>query len=209
MRWTGKAAALCVAWVLACAAGAAQRDPEFERQRPSADARQVLQWSLETGDAEGRPFLIVDKKAARMYVFERDGRLLASTAVLLGSAPGDHGVPGAGERAQTGELAPEDRTTPAGRFLTRAGRNREGEHVVWIDYGAALAIHRLRPGRSQPIRAARLQSSSPQERRVTLGCVVVPVAFYLDVIEPLLGRRAGVVYVLPETGPARDLFMQL
>ena len=44
-----------------------------------------------------------------------------------------------------------------------------------------------------------------RDNRSTLGCVVVPVAFYLDVVEPLLGRSSGVVYVLPETGSVRDL----
>ena len=210
MHWTSKLAALCAAMVVACAASAAaQLDGAFERHKPSPDARFVAQWALEGADAAGKPFLIVDKKAARLYVFEGGGRLLAATPVLLGAQPGDHSVPGVGERAQTGVLAPEDRTTPAGRFLTQPGRNLEGEHVIWIDYAAALAIHRLRPGRAHQVRAARLESSAPHERRVSLGCIVVPVAFYLDVIEPLLGQRRGIVYVLPETQSARELFTSM
>jgi hypothetical protein len=169
----------------------------------------MVQWVLQSRDAAGKPFLVVDKKAAHLYVFEPGGRLRASTPVLLGAAVGDHSAPGVGERAQAGVLSFEDRTTPAGRFLTHPGRNRDGEPVVWIDYDAALAIHRLRPGRSHDIRAARLDSSRPDERRVSLGCVVVPVAFYLAVIEPLLGERQGVVYVLPETRLERELAPEL
>jgi hypothetical protein len=199
------AAALCAAMALAGPATAGL-DARFERQRPSDDARFVAHWVLDSEDAGGHPFLIVDKKAARLYAFEGDGRLLAATPVLLGAAPGDHSVPGVGERAQSGSLPFEERTTPAGRFVTQAGRNLQGEHVIWIDYEAALAIHRLRPGRSHTMRAERLASSAPQERRLSLGCIVVPVAFYLDVIEPLLGRGRGVVYVLPETQSARELF---
>ena len=59
------------------------------------------------------------------------------------------------------------------------------------------------------MRAARLADSKPEQRRLSLGCVVVPVKFYLDVVQPLLGRRAGVVYVLPETSEARELITQL
>ena len=103
----------------------------------------------------------------------------------------------------------EERTTPAGRFVTHPGKNLEGEPVIWFDYDAALAIHRLRPGRAHTVRAARLERSEPAQRRLSLGCVVVPVKFYLDVIEPLLGRRSGVVYVLPETQPLRDLMLDL
>jgi hypothetical protein len=33
---------------------------------------------------------------------------------------------------------------------------------------------------------------------VSLGCVVVPVTFYADVVQPLLGRSRAVIYVLPE-----------
>lgn len=209
MQWKSRAAALCAGLVVACTAVAGKLDPNFERQRPSADARHVAQWIAESDDAEGKPYLIVDKKSARLFVFEADGRLLAGTAVLLGSARGDHSVPGVGERAQTGELAADERTTPAGRFVTQPGRNRDGEHVIWIDYAAALALHRLRPGRAHQVRAARLESSAPHERRVSLGCIVVPVAFYLDVIQPLLGSRRGVVYVLPETQSVRELLLQL
>jgi hypothetical protein len=209
MQWMSRAAALCAAWAIACAATAGKLDADFERQRPSADARQVAEWAIGSGDPQGRPFLIVDKKDARLYVFEPGGRLLAATPVILGASRGDHSEPGVGERAQTGDVGPEERTTPAGRFVTHPGRNLEGERVIWIDYAAAFALHRLRPGRAHQVRASRLESSAPHERRLSLGCVVVPVAFYLDVIEPLLGSRKGVVYVLPETQSARDLFLQL
>lgn len=208
MQWKSWAAALGAAWAVACTAAAGQ-PAGFERHNPSAQARQTAQWALESGDAAGRPFLIVDKKSARLFAFDAAGRLLAATPVLLGATRGDHSVPGVGERAQTGQVAPDERTTPAGRFLTEPGRNLDGEHVIWIDYEAALAIHRLRPGRSHQLRAARLEASEPDERRLSLGCVVVPVGFYLDVIEPLLGSRRGVVYVLPEAQSLGELFTQL
>jgi hypothetical protein len=209
MQWKSRAAALCAAWAVAFAASAARPDQDFERQQPSADAREVAAWVQASDDAGGKPYLIVDKKAARLFVFEADGRLLAATPVILGAAVGDSSTPGVGERAQNGTLTPEDKTTPAGRYVTQPGRNIDGEHVVWLDYGEALALHRLRPGRSYKTRAARLASSQPEERRLSLGCVVVPVEFYLDVVKPLLGSRSGVVYVLPETQSARDLFVQL
>lgn len=208
MGWKAGAAALCAAWGLAsgAVAGNAVSKPDFQGLQPSPDARYVAQWALDSGDAAGKPFLIVDKQDARLYVFHPGGQLLASTPVLLGSAVGDHTVPGVGQRAQTGQLAPEERTTPAGRFLTQPGRNLKGEHVIWVDYASAFAIHRLRPGSSHARRTARLASATPGDNRESLGCVVVPVAFYLEVIQPLLGRARGVVYVLPETQRARHLF---
>ena len=108
MQWKGKVAALCAAWALACAAGAAQ--PALA----TGEAQEVAQWAIDSGDAQGHPFVVVDKKAARLFAFSADGQLVAAADVLLGAALGDHSVPGVGERAQTGTLAPEDRTTPAG-----------------------------------------------------------------------------------------------
>jgi hypothetical protein len=78
--------------------------------------------------------------------------------------------------------------------------------VVWFDYDAGLAIHRLRPAAGPEFRAQRLASQRPDDHRVSAGCVIVPVEFYEDVIAPALSRRRGVVYVLPEMRDLREVF---
>ena len=155
---------------------------------------------LAAADSAGRPFAIVDKQAARLMLFHADGSLAGSSPALLGRDRGDHSVPGVGERTQTGTLRPGDATTPAGRFESEPGRNLQGEDIVWVDYEAAFAIHRVRPGATQAGRLRRLAASDAQGKRVSAGCVVVPVAFYERVVHPLMGRRVGVVYVLPDNG---------
>ncbi len=171
----------------------------------SADIRQAAQWVVDAGDNRGRPFAIVDKRAAQLVVFEADGRLAGAASALLGSASGDDAAPGLGA-LDPADIPPADRTTPAGRFASEPGRNLEGEAVVWFDYDAGLAIHRLRPGRSQKPRERSLASASPDDNRVSLGCVVVAPAFFDAVVQPLLGRRHGVVYVLPESRPVAEVF---
>ena len=166
----------------------------------SADARETLAWIQSTGDHGNLPFAIVDKRQARVHVFRADGRLAGASAALLGLTPGDDGVPGAGQRVA--ELTPAERTTPAGRFASEPGHNLKGEDIVWVDYDAAIAIHRVRPGPSRERREQRLASGTPADNRVSLGCIVVPVAFYEQVVAPVLGRSRGVVYVLPERQPA-------
>jgi len=160
---------------------------------------------VQSRDNQGMPFAIVDKKDAKLYLFTPRGRLVAATPALLGLARGDHSVPGIGD-IPPARIPPADRTTPAGRFLTEPGRNLEGEDVVWIDYDAGLAIHRLRPNAAQEARLQRLASTLPDEHRVSAGCVVVPVEFYEDHVRPMLGERAGVVYVLPETRSVQEMF---
>lgn len=178
---------------------------DFAGESASAAARYAASRVLSTSDHQGLPFVIVDKKDARIFVFEPDGRLRGASAALLGLASGDHSVPGIGTR-ELSRILPGERTTPAGRFLAQPGRNLQGEDVVWVKHSEGLAIHRLRPGNSQEQRAQRLVSSTPEDNRISLGCVVVPVAFYQSVVAPTIGRNPSVVYVLPETLPVHALF---
>jgi hypothetical protein len=166
----------------------------------SADARQALRWVVDAHDNEGLPFVIVDKKGGRVFVFEGTGQLRGASAALTGLAPGDHSVPGMAQRS-VASLRDYERTTPAGRFVSEPGHNLQGEAIVWIDYAAKLAIHRLRPAPPAERRAERLASETPDDNRISMGCVVVPVSFYESVVGPVLGKSRSIVYVLPETQP--------
>ncbi len=188
-------------------AAALQRPADAQAGSRAIDA--TARAVLASADHAGLPFAVVDKRAARIAVFGGTGALAGVSAVLLGRDRGDHSAPGVGERAQTGRWRPGDHTTAAGRYLSEPGRNRAGEAVVWLDFGAALAIHRLRAYPSGPERARRLAGGRAEDLRVSAGCVVVPVAFFETVVQPLLGRGPAVIYILPEAservadGPAQ------
>lgn len=190
----------------AVAPDAAAAPPASAEAALTADARYVRDWALESGDTQQRPFAVVDKKAARLYVFAADGRLLGATPALLGQGLGDHSVPGVADIADLNRIPLADRTTPAGRFASQPGHNLNGEAIVWFDYRAALAIHRVRPGASQAQRMTRLSTPGAGDKRASLGCVVVPPAFFDAVVAPSLGRQHGVVYVLPERQPVQAVF---
>ena len=186
--WRCRLAALCgLLWLAPAGAVSPDARPAAVTALPG-DTGRVVRWVIERADHRGRPFAVVDKKSARIHVFEPSG------------------VP-VGARSVT-SLLPAERTTPAGRFDTEPGRNDKGEAIVWFQYDAALAIHRLRPAPAHERRPQRLASSDPGERRITFGCVVVPVSFYEEVIMPTLGSRRGVVYVLPEEDPVETLLRQ-
>ena len=209
-RWLRHAAG-CTAWLAfsTLSQQAAAAPHEFTATRPSAEARSLVDWVLGSGDAQGKPFAVVDKRGARIYVFHADGSLAGHSPALLGSTLGDHTVPGVGARAQTGEVGLDERTTPAGRFEAAPGRNDKGEHIVWVDWASAFAIHRLRPGFAYQARATRLANAQASTKRVSWGCVVVPVAFYQEVVERVLGQSRSVVYVRPESSPLRAVFHAL
>ena len=174
----------------------------------SADAKRLVKWVLESGDNRGLPFAIIDKKNARLTVWSPDGTVRGTTPVLLGLARGDDSVPGIGERKMA-DILPEERTTPAGRFLAEHGRNSNGEDIVWIDYDAAVSMHRVRPNNKVERRLQRLASQTAADNRISYGCINVPAAFYDGVVVPTFVSHNAVVYVLPDVKPLRQVFTHL
>lgn len=210
--WGKLAVAASVAWISSTASAltdTTNRPGEplsaLESVDASADARYVEHWIRQNGDDHGRPFVIVDKKAARIYVFGAGGTLVGASSTLLGQSRGDVPVPGAGQKNPS-DLLPDERRTPAGRFESQPGRNLHGESVVWVDYDTGIAIHRVRPGVSRMQRTASLATDDPDNKRLSLGCVVVPENFFLSVVLPTLGHVHGTVYVLPEDQPVQAMF---
>lgn len=180
--------------------------PDFGDTEATAHARELVQWIARTGDNEGKPFVLVDKPAARLHVFNADASLQDSTPVLLGSAPGDDSVPGIGGRPVE-HVKPHERTTPAGRFVGHLGHNLTGEDVVWVDYAAAVSMHRVRPTlQPKERRAERLASPTIEDNRISYGCINVPAAFYEARLQPVFSAMDAVVYVLPEHKSLGEVF---
>lgn len=183
----------------------AARFADFGAEKPSADARYLANWVADSRDNGGTEFFIVDKQDARVYAFDAAARLRASSAVLLGSAKGDESVPGIGLKP-IAAVKPAERTTPAGRFLAERGRNTSGEDVVWVDYDAAVSMHRVRTTNAKERRLERLATPTVEDNRISYGCINVPVAFYNAHIKPAFAKHRAVVYVLPEVKPVQQVF---
>lgn len=200
-----KVPAACL-WTLALALAAPPAQARaVPPPAPSADAQTLLQWVRSSADNAGAPFMIIDKRQARVWVFDGKGALRGSSAVLLGLARGDASVPGIGTRPLA-QVRTYERTTPAGRFVVEPGRNLGQEDVLWIDYDAAVSMHRVRATNPSEKRLQRLASPSPADNRISYGCINVPVRFFDRVIQPGFARLGGVAYVLPEVRPLRAVF---
>lgn len=169
------------------------------------DADRVARWAAATGNAVGRPFIIVDKANARVMAYDAQGRLAHSTPVLLGFARGDDSPAGIGTKP-IDDIRPEERITPAGRFIAQRGVNTSGEDIVWVDYDAAVSMHRVRTTKASERRLERLASETIDDNRVSFGCINLPVAFYEGVVRPMVDSGRTVVYVLPETKPLTEVF---
>jgi len=193
---------------LVAPAPAAPRLPrlaDFAGETPPDAVRQVADWATDARDNGVLHFVIVDKRDARVWVFSPEGRLIAQSPVLLGAAAGDDSVAGIGQRP-IAEVRPEERTTPAGRFIAEPGRNAHHEDVVWVDYDAAVSMHRLRAVEPSERRHERLATPTPADNRISYGCINIPPEFFEAVIRPAFDRRRGVVYVLPEVKTVPEAF---
>lgn len=171
----------------------------------SSEAAALYDWVVASRDHQGLPFMIVDKRRARLWVFDRAASIKGDAPVLLGSAVGDHIAPGIGEK-KLSEIDPKDRTTPAGRFLAEIGTNLRGEDVVWVDYDSGLSMHRVLTTNPAERRPQRLQTATAEDNRVSAGCINVPTSFFETVVLGTVRPGTSVVYVLPESKPMESVF---
>jgi len=177
----------------------------------SAEARRVADWIAEEGDNGELPYVVIDKQAARLFVFSADGEAIADAPVLIGMAVGDDATPGVGGKSLS-QLGPAEKTTPAGRYLARYGRAIGRQQVLWVDYATSVALHAVPPAtraNRRERRAARLESPDLADNRITFGCINVTSAFYREHIRPLFRPKGGMVYILPDSKSLEEVFPRL
>jgi len=195
--------------VLACQPGFAEahtvQRANFGLEIASQDARQVADWIINSSDNAKLPFLIVDKKNAKVFVFDAAGQIKGAAPALLGMAYGDDSTHGIGQR-KLASIPADERTTPAGRFVGNLGRNLNGAGILWVDYDAAISLHPVITSNSKQNRAQRLASPTVTDNRISFGCINVPPKFYEKFVETTFKDTNGIIYVLPETRPFGETF---
>jgi hypothetical protein len=183
----------------------AVRLADFHGESPTRDATLVANWALTTHNNGRHAMIVVDKKDARVYAFSPEGALWDSAPALLGAARGDDSFPGIGDKPLS-QVRPEEKTTPAGRFVAEMGQNAGGEDVVWVYYDVAVSMHRVRPLVARERRLERLATLTTDDNRISFGCINLPVRFYEDVVSPAVKRYGAVIYVLPDVKTVQQVF---
>lgn len=178
---------------------------DFGNRQPSPDVKLVANWVAYTHDNGHRAFAVVDKKFARVWLFDPDGHLRIDVPALLGEAVGDTSAPGIGNKPLS-LIKPWEKTTPAGRYVAELGLNNHREDVVWVDYEAAISMHRIRKVKESEHRFARLASPTYKDNRISNGCINLPVSFYEKHLKPAVQGTGVVIYVLPEVRSIQQVF---
>ena len=173
-------------------------------QKVSDKVVELAGWVVASKDSEGYPFAIIDKAAAQVLVFDGKGRARGAAPGLFGSAKGDHSAPGVAGLALR-EIPGRDRTTPAGRFIGGFGPSIDAGRVLWVDYDSAVSIHPTATGVPSERRAERLATPTPDDNRITHGCINVSPEFYEQVVRPTF-ERGGVFYILPDKASIEETF---
>ena len=184
---------------------ASGKHADFHGEHASNNARQVADWVVDSNDNRGLPFAIVDKIGAKVFVFDAGGRLRGAAPALLGLALGDDAVPGIGNRKMS-SIRPDERTTPAGRFVAAMDRNIHGKEILWVNYEDAISMHPVITTKPKERRAQRLATATPLDNRISFGCINVPAQFFENVVRVAFTGTDGVVYVLPDTRSVREVF---
>lgn len=165
----------------------------------------VANWVIASGDNRGLPFLIVDKVAADVAVFDASGKFHGDAPALVGMARGDVIDSGIGD-GPLSMINPSQRTTQAGRFFAQFGPSEGMPEVLWIDYRTSLSLHPIITHNVIERRLDRLNSPSPEDNRITFGCINVSDIFYKSVVKKVFTKGEGIVYILPESSKLEDVF---
>lgn len=174
----------------------------------SEAATRVADWVAGSGDNAALPYIIIDKQAASLLLFDAKGKSLGQVPILIGVAVGDEATPGIGSK-NLAEIGPAERTTPAGRFLAKFGLAAGKQKVLWVDYATSVALHPIPTGNQKERRRQRMLSPGIDDNRITFGCINVPSLFYSKSVRPLFQKKGGYVYVLPDTKPLEAVFPRL
>jgi hypothetical protein len=172
---------------------------------PPGVAGELADWIAASDDNGKLPFMIVDKLGARIYAFDAGGRLLGSAPILVGLARGDTSPPEI-RGLKLAQISADQRTTPAGRFVTQWGASDGHGTMLWVDLADAISMHPVMSVNADEHRNQRIKSSDPDDHRISYGCINLPKTFYDSVVLTALNGGDAVVYVMPDTKPISEVF---
>ena len=169
--------------------------PTEARANMSAEAVKVYESMAPAAKESGKGFMIADKPAGRLHVFDADGNLIAQDTALYGRDYGD-------------VLQGEKRVTPAGKYTLKVASSPyaggkafelvESEHRIGnTDY--VIAVHAAWLGDKTEKRDERLATAAISDKRISYGCINTKHETFLNKLMPNADKlNGGMVFVIPD-----------
>jgi hypothetical protein len=85
------------------------------------------------------------------------------------------------------------------------GPSIDAGRVLWVDYDSSVSMHPTATGVPAEKRPERLASPTPDDNRITHGCINVSPGFYEQVVAPTF-QHGGVFYILPDKASLAETF---
>lgn len=178
--------------------------PVTQPPAPQTPTQRLAAWILGTSDNKGAPFVVADKTAGTLTMYDGSGRAVRTVPALFGKDTGDVRTPGS-TITPSGKFGvnPDD----IGTYVDEHGENEQMGRAIDFAEGAdsIVAIHRLYLGTPTEQRPQRLATSDPRDNRVSQGCINLDEQTMERDLLPLF-EEGGYVYVLPETAAGRATF---
>lgn len=181
------------------------KDRNEPQQEITQEVNNLTKWIIHAEDNQQLPFMVIDKKAAVVFVFTSAGALIGSSPALLGITIGDDNIEGVGKK-KISEILLHERISPAGRFEADLGHDSNKHDLLWLDYDSGFSMHVVVTGKATERRLQRLMSNESAQRRITYGCINVSSQFYYSVVNKTFKKTSGIIYVLPEIHSIQKVF---
>lgn len=175
---------------------------DFNYSNPAEFESQVVRKIVDTNDHLGETFAVVNKQNGSLTIYDRNGNQIATTPALYGKKVGDTFNSTSSGTTPSGKFGLSYANDPATKAyggsvidLTQNGKyiqNKAGRY----------SIHRTYTAFPNERREARINSPTPADNKISLGCINVPPEFYDAHFE---NNQFGnmPLYVLPETPTGR------
>lgn len=158
------------------------------------EARKIYLYCLTNID---HTYYIVDKPTATIYAINSNGKGIASSPVILGATKGEIPNTADTEKPLYNQIA----TTPAGKFelihsdIDSTIYKGKSLALLGTDY---LAIHIVYPDPEEyKKRIKALKTSTPNDNRISWGCINVSENFWTSSIAPY-AKNGSTIFITPD-----------
>lgn len=179
-------------------------------ERPKVDFKEVAVPGYIQQVADNRmrahpnkPIVIVDKQMGLTYMIDANGVLAGKSASLTGKTKGDFRSEEAKKTASVESIAEKDKVTEAGMFEGALKKSEDYGRVITLQEfnNYSVALHQTYLKKPAERRQERLESATPEDNRISFGCINVPNEFMQNVVLKSIpyGMTRFPIVVIPES----------